>query len=65
MTNLDNSTQSPQDETHTSTGGLIRLVIAGGQPLGAVVVHNPAPWMFRRTHLHPDDLEGFLWEPST
>jgi hypothetical protein len=47
---------SPQD-TFTSTGGLIRLIARNGEFVGAIVVHCPWPWVWRRPYLCAEDLD--------
>lgn len=43
--------------TETPDGGLVRLIVAAGEVVGAVVILNPQPWVYRRPFLEPSDVD--------
>jgi len=54
---LYRSSERQPDNSFTSTGGLIRLVVRDGEFVGAVVVHRPWPWVLRKTYLCAEDVD--------
>jgi len=43
--------------TETPDGALVKLVVRGGEVVGGVIIRAPCPWVYRKRHLLPSDVD--------